>query len=199
MIQESWKWFCIDLILKNKPHSFQNSYEIKTVYQIFKGLQKWPFKHLDHELQIIEITNISTMKVIEKTYRRKSLILALDLMIVVQWIFWFMSSNFSLSASPSLHPSIDRSKLWKELNFVISSERMKTKKRYSLHRYYCVSLLRKTKENTRETFWRTVKRVLLDKILSKKQIILIENDKTISEDSGVAQTLISFLPSIVSN
>ena len=76
---------------------------------------------------------------------------------------------------------------------------MKTKKKYSLHRYYSVSLLPKTKENTRETFWRTVKRVLLDKILSKKQIILIENDKTISEDSGVAQTLISFLPSIVSN
>lgn len=139
------------------------------------------------------------MKIIEKTYRRKSLILALDLMRMVQWIYWFMSSNFSLSASPSLHPFIDRSKLWKELNFVISSERMKTKKRYSLHRYYCVSLLRKTKNNTRETFWRTVKRVLLDKILSKKQIILIENDKTISEDSGVAQTLISFLPSIVSN
>ena len=139
------------------------------------------------------------MKIIEKTYRRKSLILALDLMIMVQWIFWFMSSNFSLSASPSLHPSIDRSKLWKELNFVISSERMKTKKWYSLHWYYCVSFLRKTKKNTMETFWRTVKRFLLDKILSKKQIALIENDKTISEVSGVAQTLISFFSSIVSN
>ena len=50
-----------------------------------------------------------------------------------------------------------------------------------------------------ETFWRTVKRFLLDKILSKKQIALIENDKTISEVSGVAQTLISFFSSIVSN
>ena len=59
--------------------------------------------------------------------------------------------------------------------------------------------MRKTKKNTMETFWRTVKRFLLDKILSKKQIALIENDKTISEVSGVAQTLISFFSSIVSN
>ena len=74
------------------------------------------------------------------------------------------------------------------------------KKRYSLQRIYFVSLLRKMEKeyygnlnekrvNNNKIFWKTVKPFLSDKIVSKEQITLVENDKIISEDSDVAQSL----------
>ena len=84
------------------------------------------------------------------------------------------------------------------------------KKRYSLQRNYCVSLLRKTqkvyygnldikKVRDNKIFWKTVKPFLSDEIVPKQQIRLIENDKIISKDSDVAQSLNSFFTSIVTN
>ena len=75
--------------------------------------------------------------------------------------------------------------------------------RYASQRNYCVSLLKKTKKEyfgnlneknvcDNKTFWKTVKFFLLDKIVSKEQITLVENNEIISEDSAVAQTLNSF-------
>ena len=69
-----------------------------------------------------------------------------------------------------------------------------SKKRYTSQRNYCVSLLKKTKRNyynslnekdvsDNKTFWKTVKPFLSDKIVSKEQILLLENDEIISEDS----------------
>ena len=68
---------------------------------------------------------------------------------------------------------------------------------------YCVSLLKKTKKEyfgnlneknvcDNKTFWKTVKLFLSDKIVSKDQITLVENNEIISEDSDVAQTLKTF-------
>ena len=75
--------------------------------------------------------------------------------------------------------------------------------RYASQRNYCVSLLKKTKKEyfgnlnkknvcDNKTFWKTVKFFLLDKIVSKEQITLVENNEIISEDSDVVQTLNSF-------
>ena len=72
-----------------------------------------------------------------------------------------------------------------------------SKKRYTLQRNYCVSLLEKTKKNyydslnekdvsDNKTFWKTVKPFLSDKIVSKEQILLVENEEIISEDSKIA-------------
>ena len=81
-----------------------------------------------------------------------------------------------------------------------------SKKRYTLQRNYCVSILKKTKKNYYEkdisdnktflensetlnekdvsdnkTFWKTVKPFLSDKIVSKEQILLVENEEIISK------------------
>ena len=82
--------------------------------------------------------------------------------------------------------------------------------RYALQRNYCVSLLKKTKKENfgnlneknvwdNETFWKTVKPYLSEKIVSKEQITLVENNEIISEDSDVAQTLHSLFSKIVTN
>ena len=76
-----------------------------------------------------------------------------------------------------------------------------SKKRYTSQRNYCVSLLKKTKKNysslnekdvsDNKTFWKTVKPFLSDRIVSKEQIYLVENDEIISEDSKIAESLVT--------
>ena len=84
-----------------------------------------------------------------------------------------------------------------------------SKKRYTSQRNYCVSLLKKTKKNYYnslnkkdvsdfKTFW-TVKPFLSDKIVSKEQILLVENDEIISEDNKIAESLNSFFSNIAKN
>ena len=86
----------------------------------------------------------------------------------------------------------------------------KSKKRYISQRNFCVSLLKKTKKDyynslnekdvsDNKTFWKTVKPFLSDKIVSKEQILLVENDEIISEDSKIAESLNSFFSNIVKN
>ena len=85
-----------------------------------------------------------------------------------------------------------------------------SKKRYTLQQNYCVSLLKKTKKDyynslnekdvsDSKTYWKTVKPFLSDKIVSKEQILLGENDEIISEDSKVAESLNYFFSNIVKN
>ena len=50
-----------------------------------------------------------------------------------------------------------------------------------------------------KTFWKIVKPFLSDKILSREQITLVENNEIISEDIDAAQTLNSFFSNIVTN
>ena len=76
-----------------------------------------------------------------------------------------------------------------------------SKKRYTSQRNYCVSLLKKTKKNysslnekdvsDNKTFWKTVKPFLSDRIVSKEQIYLVKNDEIISEDSKIAESLVT--------
>ena len=46
-------------------------------------------------------------------------------------------------------------------------------------------------------FWKTAKSFLSDKIVSKEQILLVENDEIISEDCKIAESLNSFFSDIV--
>ena len=56
---------------------------------------------------------------------------------------------------------------------------------------------RRQKGKQQQNFLENSKVFLSDKIVSKKRIILIKNDKIISEDSDVSQSLNSFFTSIV--
>ena len=73
-------------------------------------------------------------------------------------------------------------------------ERTDESKNNTHHTEIIVSLLKKTKKNywnslnekdvsDNKTFWKTVKPFLSDKIVSKEQILLVENDEIISEDT----------------
>ena len=84
------------------------------------------------------------------------------------------------------------------------------KKRYTSERNYCVLLLKKTKKTYHnslnekyvshsKTFCKTEKRFISDNIVSKEQILLVENDEIISEDIKVAELLNSFFSNIVEN
>ena len=48
-----------------------------------------------------------------------------------------------------------------------------------------------------KTFWKTVKSFLLDKIVSKDQILLVEKDEIISEDSKICRITKFFFSNIV--
>ena len=74
------------------------------------------------------------------------------------------------------------------------------KRKYSKHRNYCVSLLRKTKKTyysnlnekkstDKKTFWKTVQPFLSDKTPCDEKIISIEKDKIIKTDSRTANVL----------
>ena len=82
--------------------------------------------------------------------------------------------------------------------------------RYALQRNYYVSPITKTKKEyfgnlneknvcDNKTFWEIVKFFLSDEIISKEQIVLVENNKIISEDIDGAETLNSFFSNIVIN
>lgn len=55
------------------------------------------------------------------------------------------------------------------------------------------------RKGKRQHFLKSVKPDLLDKILYREQVTLIENDKIISEDSDAAQSLNSSFSSTVTN
>ena len=50
--------------------------------------------------------------------------------------------------------------------------------------------------NDNKNFWKTVKPFLLDKIVLKEQIFLVENDEIIPEDSKTAESLNCFFSNI---
>ena len=86
-------------------------------------------------------------------------------------------------------------------------ERTDESKNNTHHTEIIVSLLKKTKKNywnslnekdvsDNKTFWKTVKPFLSDKIVSKEQIFLVENDEI---ESKIAVSLNSFFSNIVKN
>ena len=95
-------------------------------------------------------------------------------------------------------------------NKLLKERTDESKKRYTSQQNYFVSLLKKTKKNyynslnekdvsDNKTFWKTVKPFFSDKIISKEQILLVENDEIVSKDGKIAESLNSFFSSIVKN
>ena len=80
------------------------------------------------------------------------------------------------------------------------------KKKYSKHRNYCVSLLRKSKsgyfgnvhEKNNKTFWKSINPFWLDKVTSTNKTELIEKEETIMDDCNTAKVLNTFFSNIVS-
>ena len=84
------------------------------------------------------------------------------------------------------------------------------KESYKKQRNLCVSLLKKVKKSYFENlkpssicdnkkFWKTVKPLFSDKIISTDNITLIENDVIVTEDKKVAEIFNSFFSNAVKN
>ena len=78
---------------------------------------------------------------------------------------------------------------------------------YTKQRNLCVSLFRKTKRSYYLTFnkenvidnqklWKTVKQILLNKLVSRAKITLVENQKIITDDMRKAKVLNEFFSNI---
>ena len=81
---------------------------------------------------------------------------------------------------------------------------------YNKQRNYCVSLLRKEKEEyfarlnekditDNRKFWHTTKPFLSDKVKSREAIILVDNENIKSNENEVANTFNDFFSNIVKN
>ena len=77
------------------------------------------------------------------------------------------------------------------------------KREFSKQRIYCVSLLRKPKKlyysnldekkvTDNQTFWKTLKPFLSDKIVSREELTLIEENEIVESDINAAQILNTF-------
>ena len=82
-------------------------------------------------------------------------------------------------------------------NKLLKERTDESKKRYEPQWNYCVSLLEKTKKDyynslnekgfsDNKNFWKTVNAFLSNEIVSKEQILLVENDEIVSEDRKIA-------------
>ena len=101
-------------------------------------------------------------------------------------------------------------------NIYLKNRSDNNKREYKKQRDYCVFLLRKTKANyygnlnekdltDNKQFWRTVKRLLSDKIKSPEKITLLEqrenldtdgniDDETVNDDANLQKFLTDFSP-----
>ena len=81
---------------------------------------------------------------------------------------------------------------------------------YQTQRNYCVKLLKKSKQNfynnldvkqvtDNRLFWRTIKPNFSDKIKKNENIILVENDKIISDELEIAETFNNYFGNIISD
>ena len=218
---------CIDLILTNKPLSFQNSCVVETglsdFHRMMLTVTKMTFqkrkprvinyrdyKHFNNEMfrddllsEILnsylefdnsfdEFLNVCRSTLVQHAPRKQK----------------YARGNHMPFMNKTLSKEImKRTKL---RNKFLKERTDESKKRYTSQRNYCVSLLKETKKNCynglnekdvsdNKTFWKTVKPFLSDKIVSKEQILLVENDEIISEDRKIAESPKSFFSNIVKN
>ena len=93
-------------------------------------------------------------------------------------------------------------------NLYIKNRTIEHRKNYVKQRNYCVNFLRKIKRNYYDNininnikdnskFWKTVKPCFTDKINTNEQIILVEKDNIITDESKIANIMVNFFTNVV--
>ena len=205
---------CIDLIITNRPNSFQNSMVIETGLSDFHKMCTTVMK-MYHSKQKPSIIHYRKFKDFNNDAFKKDLKTLLSKSFNEETIP-FQALRQSVNATLEKHaPSKTRytranqvsymnKKLSKE---IMKSSRLRNKflntksdldrKAYNRQRNYVVSLLRKEKKefygnlNTsvlteNKTFWKTVKPFLTKKSKKVSKITLIEDNQIISQDKQIA-------------
>ena len=215
---------CIDLVITNRPKSFQNSMVIETglfdfhkmcitVRKMYYSTQKLT---IIHYRKFKDFNNNAFIKdlqaLLSKTFNEET----------IPFEALRKSVNVTLEQHAPIRRRYARANQAPYMNKRISKEIMKRsrlrnkflntrsgidRKAYNKQRNYVVSLLRKKKKefysnlNTNiltenKTFWKTVKPFLADKTNKTSRITLIEDEKTISQDIEIAKTFNEYFISI---
>ena len=218
---------CIDLILANKPRSFQSTCVIETGLSDFHRMTVTILKSHFRKLppKIVTYTDF-------KRFENESFIDSLRVTLNNQDVNYTKNPKlfFELCRSELEHHAPRKKKyirgnnkpfMTKELsksimertrlrNNFLKNPTTENKLAYTKQRNFCVSLLRKVKRkyfaNINEKniidnrkFWQTVKPFFSEKNKSKEKITLIKNDEIISDDLEVANTLNKYFSNVVKN
>ena len=202
---------CIDLTLTNKPFSCQNSCVAETGLSDFHRMKLTVTKMTCQKLKL-RVINYRNYKHFNNGRFRDDLLFEISNSQLEfdnnSFDEFFNMCRSTLDQHAPRKQKYARGNHMPFMNKTLSKEIMKRtklrhkflkertdeiKKRYALQRHYCVSLLKKTKKkydslnekdaSDNKTFWKTVKPSLSDKIVSKEQILIVENEEIISEDS----------------
>ena len=194
---------CIDLIITNRPKSFQNSVTVETglsdfhkmtltVMKVFYKKQKTNivtyrnYKHFSNEAFMFDVKN----SIIQMTSERNNLEFdrfktALDK--AIQRHAPIKKRYVRANQAPFINKKINKEimKRSRLRNKFLNTKSDIDRKAYNKQRNLCVSLIRSEKKNffsnintcditDNKTFWKTVKPFFTDKIKTKSKITLIE-------------------------
>ena len=212
---------CIDLILTNRPRSFQNSCTIETGLSDFHKMTitvlKSTFKKLPpklvHDRNYGKFCNDKFMaKILNKNAFENTLEDFIEMTLDV------LNSQAPLrkkilrgNQQPFMNKELNKA-VMKRSNLrtkFIKSRTDENKTAYNKQRNYCVNLFRNEKKKyfgnldlkkviDNKKFWRTVKPLLSDKIISSEKITLIEgDDEHITDEKQIAVIFNKFFTDIV--
>ena len=217
---------CIDLILTNRPRSFQCSQVIETGLSDFHKMTVTVMKSYfkKQEPKIVNYrdyrgfcNNSFRLHVNEELIKKDISVTQLDLFVktfldvlnrhapVKQK---YIRANQAAFMNKTLQKAVmDRSRL---RNKFLRDRSNANKVAYNRQRNYCVSLFRKEKRNFFENldtkkitdnkeFWRTVKPFFADKAKSNDRITLVKDEKIISNGKDIAEIFNNFFVNVVSN
>ena len=217
---------CIDLILTNKPRSFQNSaaleiglsdFHLLTVTVLKTTFKKKPARMIKYR----DYKNYSQFKFKNDLCEKLT---EVDLNMISNDDFNTILMNLVNTHAP-LKTKYLRGNDQPFMNKKLRKEHMKRtmlKNRYlkdksdfnfmafKKQRNYCVKLLRDAKKvhfeslkpsdvNDNKRFWQTVKPLFSDKVISSDNITLVENDTIISDPVILAETFGNFFSNAVKN
>ena len=214
----------IDLILTNKPRSFQNSVTIETglsdhhkltitvmktffqkqppikiLYRDYKNFDKYIFRN---EL-LKELYCIHRGKIDYKTFESIIVRLLNQLAPIKEK---YVRANNSPFMNKTLHKAVmTRSRL---RNKFIKNPNKINAETYKKYRNYCTGLFRRQKKSyygnldikditDNRKFWKTIKPLFSEKHFSNNKIILVEGEEIISDNMAIAKTFNTYFSNIV--
>ena len=119
---------------------------------------------------------------------------------------------FRSNQSPFMNKNISKAKMNRTRlrNRFLRTRCNEDKEIYNKQRNYCVSLIRKTKQQyynnldhwkvaDNRSFWRSIKPLFSDKSSNSNKITLVEKDFILEKNDDIAETFNDFFTSVVSN
>ena len=216
----------IDVILTNRPSSFQDSHVIETglsdhhkmIITVLRAFfqKQTPitvkyrdYKKFDQSLfrynLLKKLNDVNEGKVDYETFERVFIAL-LDLHAPMKEKY--MRANKSPFMNKSLHKAVmTRSRL---RNKFLKNPSNANKMNYTKYRIYCTGLFKKEKKSFYDNldtksitdnrkFWKTVKPLFSDKHITNNKITLLEGEEIISDNFEIAETLNAFFTNVVEN